>query len=54
MNHAQPDRTLIGLNPDEPHDNPFVVSRDRSDGSCNTDQDPFGRICVPNEIEDFN
>ena len=23
-------------------------------GSCNTMEDPFGRICIPNKIEDMN
>ena len=32
----------------------IVISLDRYDGSCNTVEDPFGRICVPNEIEDEN
>ena len=26
----------------------------RCDGSCNFIEDPFGRICVPNKIEDGN
>ena len=31
-----------------------MVSLDRCDRSCNTDEDPFGRVCVPNTIEDVN
>ena len=26
----------------------------RCDRSCNTVEDPFGRICVPNEMENVN
>ena len=31
-----------------------MVSIHWCDGSCNTVEDLFGRICVPNEIEDLN
>ena len=37
-----------------PIKNFIVISPDRYDGNCNTVEDPFGRICVPNEIEDVN
>ena len=40
---------LTDLNPDELHYNPFMVSLDRCDRICNTTEDPFGRICVPNK-----
>ena len=40
----------MDLNPD---DYPFIFSVDRCDGSCNTVEDPFGRICAPNEIEEY-
>ena len=36
--------TLINLNPDELLYYPFVISMNKCDGSCNTVEDPFGRI----------
>ena len=30
---------------------PLITSINRCDGSCNTVEDPFGRICVPNKTE---
>ena len=38
--------TLIDLILDELHNYPFIISMERCDGSCNTTEDPFGRICV--------
>ena len=46
--------TLIDLNPDEFHYYLFIISLDRYDGSCNTIQDAFVRVCVPNKMEDLN
>lgn len=43
--------TDIDLNPDQLHLYPFVVSLDRRDGSCNTADDPFGRVCVPSKFK---
>ena len=31
-----------------------LISVNKCGGSCNTIEDPFGRICVPNKIEDVN
>ena len=45
---------LINLYPDELHHYPFIISLDRHNGSCNTVEDPFGRICVLSDIEDAN
>ena len=46
--------TLIDLNSDELYYYPFIVSMDKYDGSCNTAEDPFCRICAPNKIENVN
>ena len=32
------------LNPDEYHYYPFIISLDRCGKSCNTVEDPFGRL----------
>ena len=31
-----------------------MVRLDTCDKSCNTVEDPFGRICIANKIEDIN
>ena len=45
---------LTDLNLDELHYYPFAISVNRGNGSCNTIRDPFGKICVPNKMEDVN
>ena len=45
---------LINFDPDKLHYYTFMVSLDSCDGSCNTFEDPFGWICLPNKIEDVN
>lgn len=39
------------MNPDEIHYYPFIISRDRCDGGFNAIENPFGRICVANKLE---
>ena len=46
--------TLIDLNPGELYYHPVTITPNRCDGSCNTTKDPFGRICIPNKMEDVN
>ena len=41
--------TITDLNPDELHYYPLIISLNRCDGSCNTVEDPFGRIWVTNK-----
>ena len=43
---------LVNLNPNEIHYCPLMVSLGRCDGCCNTVEDLFGRICIPNKRED--
>ena len=49
---------LIDLNPDKYNQGlryyPFMVNLDRCRGSCNTFDDPSGRICVPNRTGKVN
>ena len=49
---------LINLNPEEYNQGqryyPFMVNLDRCDEICNTSDDPSGRVCVENKIEDIN
>ena len=50
--------TLINLHPNEYnqefHYYPFVVNLDRCVGSCNTLNDLFHKVFVPNKTEDLN
>ena len=32
----------------------FIISMNRSDGGCNSVNDPFGRIHIPNKMEQVN
>ena len=41
--------TVTDLNFDKHYYYPLIISMNRYNGSCNTMEDPFGRICVPNE-----
>ena len=49
---------VINLNPNEYnqelHCYPFTVKLDRCNGSCNTLNDLFNKVCVPNKTEDLN
>ena len=45
--------TLIDLNPDKLHYNPFIMTMNRCDGNCDTVEDPFGRTWFPYEMEDM-
>ena len=47
-------QTLIDLNPDELHYYPFIISLYSCNWSYNIAEAKFGRICVPNKVEDVN
>ena len=42
------------MNPDKFHYYPVIISMNRCNGNCSTVKDPFGRMCIPNKIEDMN
>ena len=50
--------TFIDSNPDEHNQGlryyPFIINLDRCNGSCNTLDNPSGRICGPNKTEKVN
>ena len=46
--------TLIDLVPNQLHYYTFMFSLDRSNGNCDTLDDPSGKICVLNKKEDVN
>ena len=43
-------QALIDLNPDELYHYPFIINMNRCNGPCNTAEDPFGGICIPNKV----
>ena len=51
-------RRFFDWNPDECNQglpyNPFAVKFDRCNGSCNTHDNLYREICVPNKTEDVN
>lgn len=42
---------LINLNRDELHYYSYIISLEMCDGSCDTAEDPFCRMCVSNKTE---
>ena len=45
---------IINLNTNEPMAYPYSIKIHRSKGSCNTINDPYAKICVPDQIKDTN
>ena len=45
---------IINLNTNEPMFYPYTIKINKCKGSCNTINDPYAKICVPNEIKNTN
>ena len=45
---------IINLNTDEPMFYPYSIKINRCKGSCNTINDPYAKICVPDQIKKKN
>ena len=45
---------IINLNTNEPIFYPYSININRCKGSCNTINDPYPKICVPDQIKDTN
>ena len=45
---------IINLNTNKPMFYPYSIKTNRCKGSCNTINDPFNKICVPDQIQDTN
>ena len=45
---------IINLNTNEPIFYPYSIKINRCKGSCNTINDPYAKICVPDHIKDTN
>ena len=47
-------QALSNINSTEPIHYPFTVSNNKCGRSCNTIDDPYARICVPNKVNNIN
>ena len=45
---------IINLNTNEPMFYPYSIKINRCKSSCNTINDPYARICVPDQIKNIN
>ena len=45
---------IINLNTIEPMFYPYSIKINKCKGSCNTINDPYAKICVPDEIKNTN
>ena len=45
---------IINLNTNEPMFYPYSIKINRCKDSCNTVNDPYAKICVPDQIKDTN
>ena len=41
----------INVNTNEPIFCPYSITTNKSKGSCNTINDPYGKLCVPDTIK---
>ena len=46
--------TLEDINPNETLFYPFTVRANKCSGNCNTINDPYTQVCVPNKVKNLN
>ena len=46
--------TLVDINFDKTLFCPFTVSINKCGGGCNTIEDPYAEVCVPNKVKNIN
>ena len=51
---CQAEPILININSNKTLYYPFTVSVSKCGGSCNTIDDPYARVCVPNKVKNMN
>ena len=44
---------IINFNSNEPVFYPFSIKTNKCSGSCNNDNDPYAKICLPDVIKDL-
>ena len=45
---------IINLNSNEPVFYPFSIKTSKSSSSCNSINDPYAKMCVPDAVKDLN
>ena len=45
---------IININTNEPVFYPYSIKTNKCKGSCNTTNDPYAKICVPDQIKNTN
>ena len=45
---------VINLNSNEPVFYPFSITTNKCSSSCNSVNDPYAKICVPDAVKDLN
>ena len=45
---------IINLNANEPFFYPYSIKMNKCKGSCNTINDPYAKICVPDQIKNIS
>ena len=45
---------IINVNPNEPMFYPYSITINKYKGSCNTINDPYAKLCVPDNIKKIN
>ena len=44
---------IINVNSNEPIFHPFSIKTNKCSGTCNNNNDPYAKICVPDVIKDL-
>ena len=45
---------IVNVNSKKPMFYPYSISASRCSGSCNNINDPYGKLCVPDEVKNLN
>ena len=45
---------IINVNTNEPKFYPYIITINKCKGSCNTIDEPYSKICVPDTIKNIN
>ena len=45
---------MVDINSNSPMFYPFSIKVNRCSGNCNSINDPYAKICVPDTVKDFN
>ena len=45
---------IININSNEPVFYPFSIKTSKCSGSCNNINDPYAKICLPDDVKDLN